>query len=209
MRPVVSQIPVDDPRQLLFAEVGQQGIVAPKGAEPARLGERLVRGRHHAVEPNQRGRLFRSDDQRVAHDRGIQHVGWLQGWSASPEQDEQQAWITAVGTRVIGDQPAIGREALELKASGLLLQKIGARLAARAFLPRQGNAWNPKRVRDLLQAEVAYMAKGLDLACLQAAEDRMAKYLRQRPDLAVLHGLEVLEQRAQDKAKAKAIAPRR
>ena len=35
------------------------------------------------------------------------------------------------------------------------LRKIGARLAARDLLPRQGKAWNPKTVRDLLQAEVA------------------------------------------------------
>jgi site-specific DNA recombinase len=52
-------------------------------------------------------------------------------------------------------EQAIIRDALELKAAGLSLRKIGARLAARGLLPRQGNAWNPKTVRDLLQAEVA------------------------------------------------------
>jgi hypothetical protein len=52
-------------------------------------------------------------------------------------------------------EQAIVREALELKAAGLSLRKIGARLAARGLLPRQGRAWNPKTVRDLLQAEVA------------------------------------------------------
>jgi DNA invertase Pin-like site-specific DNA recombinase len=53
------------------------------------------------------------------------------------------------------DEQAIVREALELKAAGLSLRTIGARLAARGILPRQGRAWNPKTVRDLLQAEVA------------------------------------------------------
>jgi DNA invertase Pin-like site-specific DNA recombinase len=53
------------------------------------------------------------------------------------------------------DEQAIIREALELKAAGLSLRKIGARLAARGLLPRQGRAWNPKTVRDLSQAEVA------------------------------------------------------
>jgi site-specific DNA recombinase len=52
-------------------------------------------------------------------------------------------------------EQAIIRDALELKAAGLSLRKIGARLAARGLLPRQGRAWNPKTVRDLLQAEVA------------------------------------------------------
>jgi hypothetical protein len=51
-------------------------------------------------------------------------------------------------------EQAIVREALELKAAGLSLRKIGERLAARGLLPRQGRAWNPKTVRDLLQAEV-------------------------------------------------------
>jgi site-specific DNA recombinase len=50
---------------------------------------------------------------------------------------------------------AIVREALELNAAGLSLRKVGERLAARGLLPRQGRAWNPKAVRDLLQAEVA------------------------------------------------------
>jgi DNA invertase Pin-like site-specific DNA recombinase len=53
------------------------------------------------------------------------------------------------------DEQAIIREALELKAAGLSLRKIGAQLAARDLLPRQGKMWNPKTVRDLLQAEVA------------------------------------------------------
>jgi site-specific DNA recombinase len=53
------------------------------------------------------------------------------------------------------DEQTIVCEALELKASGLSLRKIGARLASRGLLPRQGKAWNPKTVRDLLQAEVA------------------------------------------------------
>jgi site-specific DNA recombinase len=52
-------------------------------------------------------------------------------------------------------EQAIVREALELKAAGLSLRKIGARLAARGLLPRQGRAWNPKTVRDLIQAQVA------------------------------------------------------
>ena len=52
------------------------------------------------------------------------------------------------------DEQAIVREALELSAEGLSLRKIGAPLAARGLLPRQGKAWNPKTVRDLLQAEV-------------------------------------------------------
>lgn len=50
------------------------------------------------------------------------------------------------------DEQTIIREALELKAAGLSLRKIGARLAARGLLPRQGKAWHPKTVRDLLQA---------------------------------------------------------
>jgi recombinase len=52
------------------------------------------------------------------------------------------------------DEQAIIREALELKAAGLSLRTIGARLAAGGLLPRQGSAWHPKTVRDLLQAEV-------------------------------------------------------
>jgi len=51
-------------------------------------------------------------------------------------------------------EQAIVREALELKAVGLSLRNIGERLAARGLLPRLGRAWNPKTVRDLLQAEV-------------------------------------------------------
>jgi site-specific DNA recombinase len=53
------------------------------------------------------------------------------------------------------DEQAIIRDALALKTAGLSLRTIGARLAARGLLPRQGRAWNPKTVRDLLQAEVA------------------------------------------------------
>ena len=52
------------------------------------------------------------------------------------------------------EQAIIG-EALALKAAGLSLRKIGARLAMHGLLPRLGAAWNPKTVRDLLQAEVA------------------------------------------------------
>jgi site-specific DNA recombinase len=52
-------------------------------------------------------------------------------------------------------EQAIVREALELKTAGLSLRKIGARLATHGLLPRQGKAWHPKTVRDLLQAEVA------------------------------------------------------
>ena len=52
-------------------------------------------------------------------------------------------------------EQAIIRDALGLKAAGLSLRKIGARLADRGLLPRQGHAWNPKTVRDLLHAEVA------------------------------------------------------
>jgi site-specific DNA recombinase len=52
-------------------------------------------------------------------------------------------------------EQAIIHDALELQAAGLSLRKVGARLAARSLLPRQGKAWNPKTVRDLLQAEVA------------------------------------------------------
>jgi hypothetical protein len=54
-----------------------------------------------------------------------------------------------------GAEQAIIAEALELKAAGLSLRKIGAKLAARGLLPRQSSAWNPKTVRDLLQAAVA------------------------------------------------------
>jgi site-specific DNA recombinase len=53
------------------------------------------------------------------------------------------------------EEQAIIRAAWELKAAGLSLRTIGARLAARGLLPRQGQAWNPKTVRDLLRAEVA------------------------------------------------------
>jgi site-specific DNA recombinase len=53
------------------------------------------------------------------------------------------------------DEQAIIRDALALKAVGLSLRKIGAHLAARGLLPRQGRSWNPKTVRDLLQAAVA------------------------------------------------------
>ena len=53
------------------------------------------------------------------------------------------------------EEQAIIGEALALKAAGLSLRKIGARLAMHGLLPRLGTAWNPKTVRDLLQAEVA------------------------------------------------------
>jgi site-specific DNA recombinase len=52
-------------------------------------------------------------------------------------------------------EQAIIHDALELQAAGLSLRKIGARLAARGLLPRQGKAGNPKTVCDLLQAQVA------------------------------------------------------
>ena len=60
----------------------------------------------------------------------------------------------------------------------------GWQLAARGLLPRQGRAWNPKTVRDLLQVEVAQMAKHIDLARPRAAEERLAEHLRQRSGLA-------------------------
>jgi DNA invertase Pin-like site-specific DNA recombinase len=53
------------------------------------------------------------------------------------------------------DEQAVICDALALKAVGLSLRKIGAQLAARGLLPRQGSACNPKTVRDLLQAAVA------------------------------------------------------
>lgn len=53
------------------------------------------------------------------------------------------------------EEQAIIGEAVALKAAGLSLRKIGARLATHGLLPRQGHAWNPKTVRDLLQAEMA------------------------------------------------------
>jgi hypothetical protein len=53
------------------------------------------------------------------------------------------------------DEQAIIREALALKALGLSLRTIDTRLTACGLLPRRGRAWNPKTVRDLLQAEVA------------------------------------------------------
>jgi site-specific DNA recombinase len=53
------------------------------------------------------------------------------------------------------DEQAIIAEAVALKAAGLSLRKVGAWLAARGRLPRQGKGWHPKTVRDLLQAAVA------------------------------------------------------
>ena len=47
-------------------------------------------------------------------------------------------------------------EASKLQAQGLSLRKIGAALVARGYLPRnQSNEWNPRAVKDLLQAEAA------------------------------------------------------
>lgn len=52
-------------------------------------------------------------------------------------------------------EQAIIREALELKAAGLSLRKIGDRLTAEGLLPRTAARWYPKTVKDLLRAEVA------------------------------------------------------
>lgn len=49
----------------------------------------------------------------------------------------------------------IVQAALELKAAGLSLRKIGERLEAKGLLPRSGGHWHAKTIQDLLNAEVA------------------------------------------------------
>jgi DNA invertase Pin-like site-specific DNA recombinase len=82
---------------------------------------------------------------RVSTDKQVEHGLSLEA---------HQAKLMASTSTPTPPEQAIVREALELKAAGLSLRKIGERLAARGLLPRQGRAWNPKTVRDLLQAEV-------------------------------------------------------
>ena len=52
-------------------------------------------------------------------------------------------------------EQAIIREAIQLRAGGLSLRKVGTELEARGMLPRSGGHWHAKTVRDLLAAEVA------------------------------------------------------
>ena len=47
------------------------------------------------------------------------------------------------------------RAALDLRADGLSLRKVGAALEARDLLPRSGGRWHAKTVRALLAAQVA------------------------------------------------------
>lgn len=49
----------------------------------------------------------------------------------------------------------IVQAALELKAAGLSLRKIGERLEAKGLLPRSGGHWHAKTIQDLLAAEVS------------------------------------------------------
>lgn len=66
------------------------------------------------------------------------------------------------GWRLAGDtleadprEQTIIRHALELKAAGLSLRAVGARLEAEGLLPRSGGRWHAKTVRDALNAKVA------------------------------------------------------
>jgi len=79
------------------------------------------------------------------------------------------------------DEQTIIREALELSASGLSLRKIGAGLASRGILPRQGKL-DPRRCASLCRRRwprwpSASTARG------PCAEERLVEHLRQRPDL--------------------------
>lgn len=47
------------------------------------------------------------------------------------------------------------KSALELKAFGLSLRKIGQRLESAGLLPRSGGQWHAKTIQNLLDAEVA------------------------------------------------------
>jgi len=53
-----------------------------------------------------------------------------------------------------GEQEVI-RGALELRAAGLSLRKVGAELEALGFLARGGRRWHPQTVKNLLAAPVA------------------------------------------------------
>ena len=52
-------------------------------------------------------------------------------------------------------EQAVISAALELRAAGLSLRKVGAELEAEGLLPRSGGRWHAKTVKDLLRAEVA------------------------------------------------------
>ena len=52
-------------------------------------------------------------------------------------------------------EQAIIAAAVDLRANGLSLRKVGASLAAEGLLPRSGGDWHAKTVRDLLAAKAA------------------------------------------------------
>ena len=52
-------------------------------------------------------------------------------------------------------EQAIVQAALELKAAGLSLRKVGEHLESKGLLPRSGGRWHAKTIQGLLGAEVA------------------------------------------------------
>ncbi len=68
------------------------------------------------------------------------------GWTVGPD-----------GTHLVADEAEqrIIAAARTLREQGLSLRKVGAALTADGILPRSGGQWNPKTVRDLLEATAA------------------------------------------------------
>ena len=52
------------------------------------------------------------------------------------------------------DEQAVKRAAAKLRAAGLSLRAVGAALAARGLLPRDGGAWSPAAVSRLMKASL-------------------------------------------------------
>jgi len=66
-----------------------------------------------------------------------------------------QLAVDGVNLEPCDTEQAVLVAGLALKAAGLSLRKVGARLEARGMLPRSGGHWHAKTVRDLLAAELA------------------------------------------------------
>jgi hypothetical protein len=52
-------------------------------------------------------------------------------------------------------EQAVKAAAVELRAAGLSLRRIGAELAARGLVPRGGGSWNARSVSRLVEAAAA------------------------------------------------------
>lgn len=50
------------------------------------------------------------------------------------------------------DRAAASRRAIELRAAGIQLRKLGVRLATEGFRPPEGGLWHPPQVHALLAA---------------------------------------------------------